>query len=314
MEQFLPWKTQNFSNPKHIAHWGMSLRTFTAPLAQKPLDQIGREDILALWELMWETKHISASRLRGRLENLFDHAIQNGAYTRDNPARWSLFNATLSAPRKLTGSHRPAMPRRELPAFAKELRSSLSMGALTLEFLILTAAGSGEVRLAKWPAFDHEAKLWHIPAERMKMRCPHTVPLSDRTLEILQTTLAVRLSDATPDGYVFEGSKMHRPMSDMTIRAVMRRMDKDEFVPHGFRSTFRDWAGSETDFPRELAEEALVAMARRRLFSLRHPLRGSPIFLPPCRDGGCATGTAYSLHVGAQCTRFHPKLCVQRRL
>ncbi|MBT2132500.1 tyrosine-type recombinase/integrase [Aliiroseovarius lamellibrachiae] len=258
VDTFLPWKTQNFSNPKHIAQWGMSLRKYAAPLAAKPLADITRQDILELLKPMWETKHVSASRLRGRLENLFDHAIQNGAYQRDNPARWSLFNATLSAPRKLTGGHRPALPRKDMPAFIQALRSKESMGAFALEFLVLTAARSGEVRLAHWSEFDLEAKLWNIPAGRMKMRRPHVVPLSERALDILEQTKRLRLTDPTADSYVFEGAKENRPMSDMTIRAVMRRMELGEYVPHGFRSTFRDWAGSETHFPRELAEEALA--------------------------------------------------------
>ena len=258
LETFLPWATKGLSNPKHIAQWEMTLTKYAASLGQKSLANITRQDILAVLEPIWDTKHVTASRLRGRLESLFDHAIQNGAYHGDNPARWELFNATLSAPRKVTGGHRPAMPRKALPGFIQDLRGRPSMGALALEFLILTAARSGEARLALWSEFDLDEGLWHVPAERMKMRRPHSVPLCARAVEILEETKRLRLSAPTAGAYVFEGAKEGRPMSDMTIRQVMRRMDLGQYVPHGFRSTFRDWAGSETDFPRELAEEALA--------------------------------------------------------
>ena len=258
VETFLPWKTKDFSNPKHVAQWGMSLRKYAAPLGPKPLPEITRHDILEILQPMWDTKHVSASRLRGRLENLFDHAIQNGAYHGDNPARWELFNATLSPTRKLTGQHRPAMPRADLPKFVEDLRAQKYTGALALEFLILTAVRSGEVRLARWQEFDLESELWEIPAERMKMRRPHVVPLSPRAVEIMYEAKAIRVSEFSEDGYVFEGAKAGRPMSDMTIRAVMRRMDLGQYVPHGFRSTFKDWAMDETEFPRELVEEALA--------------------------------------------------------
>lgn len=258
VEIFLPWKTAGFSNPKHIAQWGMSLRDYAAPLGPKPLPEITRHDILDVLKPIWDKKHVSATRLRGRLENLFDHAIQNGAYHGDNPARWELFNATLSPPRKLTGSHRSAMPRDELPAFISALRARKSIGALALEFLILTAARSGEVRLARWDEIDRERELWAIPAERMKMRRPHMVPLCPRALDILAEVEGLRLTEATADSYVFEGTKAGRPLSDMTIRAVLRRMNLGQYVPHGFRSTFKDWAASDTEFPRELTEEALA--------------------------------------------------------
>ncbi|WP_170343491.1 tyrosine-type recombinase/integrase [Ruegeria arenilitoris] len=273
VDVFLPWKTKGFSNPKHVAQWGMSLRKYAAPLADKPLVEITRQDIWQVLtqpmpvkqadgternEPMWDALHVSATRLRARLEALFYHAIQNGAYHQDNPARWELFNATLSAPRKLTGGHRPAMPRKDVPSFAQQLRASKSVGALALEFLILTASRSGEVRLALWSEIDEENALWAIPAERMKARRKHVVPLCPRALAILSEVKALRNVEIKSDDYVFEGAKPGRPMSDMTIRAVMRRMNLGQYVPHGFRSAFKDWAANDTEFPRELAEEALA--------------------------------------------------------
>ncbi|WP_171127119.1 MULTISPECIES: integrase arm-type DNA-binding domain-containing protein [unclassified Ruegeria] len=273
VEIFLPWKTKGFSNPKHVAQWGMSLRKYAAPLANKPLVGITRQDI---WDVltqpvavkqadgaetkepMWDALHVSATRLRARLEALFYHAIQNGAYHQDNPARWELFNATLSAPRKLTGGHRPAMPRKDMPSFIQQLRGSKTVASLALEFLILTASRSGEVRLALWGEIDEENALWSIPAKRMKARRNHAVPLCPRALEILTEVKAQRNVVVKSDDYVFEGAKPGRPMSDMTIRAVMRRKNLGQYVPHGFRSAFKDWAANDTEFPRELAEEALA--------------------------------------------------------
>ena len=218
VEVFLPWKTKGFSNPKHIAQWGMSLRKYAAPLADKPLVGIVRQDILEVLtqpvavkkadgtetnEPMWDALHVSSTRLRARLEALFYHAIQNGAYHKDNPARWELFNATLSAPRKLSTGHRPAMPRKDVPSFVQRLRTNNTVSALALEFLILTTSRSGEVRLALWGEIDEANALWTIPAERMKARRSHVVPLCPRALEILSEVKSLRNTISKPDSYVF---------------------------------------------------------------------------------------------------------------
>lgn len=204
---------------------------------------------------------MTAQRIRGRLENLFDHAIQNGVYHGDNPARWSLFNATLSAPRKMEGKgYQPALPRAELPGFIQSLRKAqeTSVGALALEFTILTASRSGEVRLARREEIDPHAKLWRVPAQRMKMKRPHVVPLTPRMVEILETARTLHLDLPASNCLIFPGAKAGKALSDMTLLSALKRTTKLRATVHGFRSTFRDWAGNQTEHPRELIEEGLA--------------------------------------------------------
>jgi len=262
-EQFLPWKTRNYSNAKHIYQWERTFKHHAAALRGKRLADVTRLDVLKVLQPIWDEQHETAKRVRGRLEALFDHAIQMGEYNHDNPAAWKLFNATLSEPRKLTEGHLPAMPWRDVPAFTAQLRERSAPSALALEFLILTAARSGEVREATWSEIDWALGLWIVPAGRQKTRRDtkrrdHIVPLTERTLTILEAARALHEHPPARDDFIFPGMKAGRPLSDMTLRALMRRMDAQAYVVHGFRSSFRDWAGSATDFPRELAEEALA--------------------------------------------------------
>lgn len=261
--EFLPWKTRNFTNAKHVYQWERTFTHHALLLREKQLADITRADVLEVLRPIWDEQHETAKRVRGRLEALFDHAIQTGAYSHDNPAAWKLFNATLSEPRKLTEGHLPAMPWREVPEFMKELRQRSAPSALALEFLILTAARSGEVREATWGEIDWTLGLWIVPAGRQKTRRDtkrrdHIVPLTERTLTILEAARGLHERPPAGEDFIFPGMKSGRPLSDMTLRALMHRMDAKGYVVHGFRSSFRDWAGSATDFPRELAEEALA--------------------------------------------------------
>lgn len=262
-ETFIPWKIKSFHNQKHIYQWKHTFTHHAKDLRSMKLADITREDILSVLEPIWEDKHVTAARVRGRLEALFDHAIQNSKYRQDNPARWELFNATLKPPQKLTNGHLSAMPWSEVPAFVAALRQRTGSGALALEFAILSASRSGEVRLARWDEFNFEQKRWTIPARRMKTRRDtkrrdHIVPLTDRMIAILEVARAHCINAPTGNDYVFQGGKRGEPMSDMTLRAVMRRMGIKDHVPHGFRSSFRDWISEETDYDPALAEEALA--------------------------------------------------------
>lgn len=259
-DEFVEWKIQHsgFTNPKHINQWRHTFKSHAASLRDKPLVDITRREILPVLDELWDSKHVTATRVRGRLESLFDYAIQNEAYHHDNPARWQLFNATLSKPKKLTHGHRPAMPREELSDFLFDLRARDGGGALALEFTILTAARSGEVRLATWSEIDFDRALWSIPAERMKAKRGHVVPLPQAAIAVLERARGLWSGAPGVADVVFQGARPGLPMSDMTLRAVMRRMNCGEYVPHGFRSTFREWAANDTEFPRELAEEALA--------------------------------------------------------
>jgi integrase len=204
---------------------------------------------------IWRTKPETASRFRGRIETVIDAARAKGHVPPNdaNPARWRGHLDKL-LPKRLTLSrgHHAALPYIEMPAFIADLRIRAATAALALEFCILTAARSGEVFGARWNEFDFANKLWTVPAARMKAGREHRIPLSDRALTILKY-----LQDARSDGFVFPGQKATKALSNMAMEMMLRRM-KVKVTVHGFRSTFRDWAGNETEFPREVAEAALA--------------------------------------------------------
>ena len=169
----------SWKNPKHRAQWKMTLGVYCKPLRDLPVDQITTEDVLAVLQPMWLTVPETASRVRGRIEKVIDAARARGLRQAENPARWRGHLANLLPPRgRLTRGHHAAMPFVEVPAFVGELRQRSGIAPLALEFLILTAARTGEVIGATWPEIDLEAKLWTVPAERMKAKREHLVPLS----------------------------------------------------------------------------------------------------------------------------------------
>jgi integrase len=187
------------------------------------------------------------------MERVFDFARARGQGSGENPARWrGHLDAVLPKRAMLTRGHHKAMPFDEVPAFVPTLRDREGVAPRALEFAILTAARSGEVMGAQWNEFNLEARVWTVPATRMKAGREHRVPLSSRAVEILQEMHERRLSDL-----VFPGVKAGRPLSVMALEMVLRRMKADVTV-HGFRSAFRDWAGERTHFPREVAEAALA--------------------------------------------------------
>lgn len=244
----------SWKNPKHRAQWVSTLSTYTYPLVGKlAVRDIGQEHVLAILEPIWKTKNETASRLRGRIESVLDWATARGLRSGENPARWKgHLDKLLPAPSKIQKvEHHRALPIDEMPVFMQALRQREGLAARALEFSILTAARSGEVRGATWEEIDTKAKVWIIPAERMKAGREHRVPLSDAALHLLKTLS--RLADSP---LVFPAPRGGQ-LSDMTLNAVMRRMGVDA-VPHGFRSTFRDWVAERTNHPRELAEQALA--------------------------------------------------------
>jgi integrase len=202
---------------------------------------------------LWLAKTETASRLRGRIEQVLDWAGARGYRAKDNPARWrGHLDKLLPAPSKVaTVEHHPAVKVAEVGAFMVKLRDAEGMGARALEFAILTAARSGEVRGATWAEIDLAGKLWTIPAARMKAGKEHRVPLSDAAVSLLKALPKVPDSE-----HVFTAPRGGQ-LSDMTLTAVLRRME-EVAVPHGFRSTFRDWAAERTNYPREVCEMALA--------------------------------------------------------
>lgn len=228
---------------------------------------------------IWQEKTETASRLRQRLEAILAWATVSGHRSGDNPARWQgHLDAVLPKPGKVyKKKHHAALPWQEISGFMQDLRKREGMGARALEFIILTAARSGGVRLATWHEIDMENKVWTIPGERMKAGKEHKVPLTDDAILLLQSLPRFGGSE-----YVFPAAR-GGALSDMSISAVCRRM-KVNAVPHGFRSTFRDWCSENTNFPREVAEMALahaidsaVEQAYRRgdLFKKRRRLMDS---------------------------------------
>lgn len=242
-------------NPKHRYQWEQTLgSTYCGTILEKRVADIGLEDVLAVLQPIWQTKAETASRLRGRIERVLDYAKVKGWREGENPARWrgNLDSLLPRRKKRETVVHLPAIPYEDVASFVDRLHQSGAIGALALEFLILTVARSGEVLGATWDEIDLDAALWTIPKQRMKAKKEHRVPLSPRALEIVR-----ELSDARVSRFVFPGLKPGKPLSSMTLTMLMRRMGVDA-VPHGFRSSFRDWAGDRTSFDRETVELALA--------------------------------------------------------
>jgi integrase len=231
----------------------MTLREYAKPLRDVPVHEVDTAAILGVLQPLWTRTPETAMRLRLRIEAVLNSAKAQGLRTGENPAAWRGHLSHILPKRAARErSHHAAMAYAELPAFMTRLREASTMSALALEFLILTAVRSGEVRGAKWNEIDLDAKGWSIPAERMKGGREHRVPLSERALAILKTLAEVRTNEL-----VFPGARRDRPLGDVALARVLRRLGADVTV-HGFRSSFRDWAGNETSAAREIAEQCLA--------------------------------------------------------
>lgn len=253
-EKFLASMEKSWRNEKHRAQWRMTLTEYGKSITNRRVSAVHTEDVLSILNPIWLSKPETASRLRGRIERVLDFAKVKGWRLGENPALWrGHLKNVLPARRKLTRGHHAAMPYRDVPGFIERLRGLEAMSARALEFLILTAARSGEVLEAKWDEFDLEAGLWTVPATRMKAGKEHRVPLPKPALAIVRALHESRISD-----FVFPGQAKDRPLSNMAFAKLMERMKAETYTPHGFRSAFRDWAGDRTSFPREVAEQALA--------------------------------------------------------
>lgn len=256
-DDFIESKSSQWRNETHKSQWTTTLAKHAAPLTSKLVNRIETEDVLDVLKPLWAVKPETASRLRGRIERILDAAKAKGYRSGENPARWrGHLDHLLPARQRLKRGHHAAMPYFDVPDFVAALRKRAATAALALEFLILTAARSGEVLGATWKEIDLENKLWIVPAERMKAGREQRVPLVDRVIEILKGMAKLRKDD-DPSAFVFPGSGNKEPLSNMSMTMLMRRMEREETV-HGFRSSFRDWAGETTSFPREIAEAALA--------------------------------------------------------
>ncbi|MCS6501411.1 integrase arm-type DNA-binding domain-containing protein [Burkholderia thailandensis] len=257
---FIEARSAEWVNPKHTQQWTNTLATYAYPIigALRPAD-IDTDLVRRVLEPIWLTKNETASRLRGRIENVLDWAKVRGLRDGENPARWSgHLDQLLAAPTKVQKpKHHTALPFTEIGAFVAELRGMVGTAARALEFTILTAMRTGEVIGARHDEFDADAQLWTVPAERMKAKRAHRVPLSSVALELLK---ALPTSEDSP--VVFEGMRARRPMSNMAMLQVLERMKRGTLTVHGFRSTFRDWAAECTPFSNEVVEMALAHAIR----------------------------------------------------
>ncbi len=247
-------KASEWRNEKHKAQWVMTLREYCAPIRSKPVDEIETADVLEILTPLWQRAPETASRLRGRIEAALDAAKAKGYRSGENPAAWrGHLSHLLPKRQKLTRGHHAAMPYAEVPSFIARLREREALAAMALEFCILTATRTGETLGARWSEIDLTGKVWEIPAHRMKAAKAHRVPLCVRALEILETLAKGRTGD-----FVFPGKSSGKALSNMSMEMVLRRMKIEGVTVHGFRSAFRDWAGNETHFPREVCEAALA--------------------------------------------------------
>lgn len=243
-----------FRSVKHAADWISSLERFVFPImGALPVSEITTGHVTRVLEPIWSKKTETATRVRQRIEAVLNHATTKGYRTGENPARWKgHLETVLPKPNKVRKvTHHAALPWQGVGAFMVDLREREGVSPRALEFIVLTAARSGEARLATWDEIDREARVWTVPAERMKSGKAHRVPLSDEALALLES-----LPQFGDSNYVFTAPR-GGPLSDMSISAVTRRMGVD-CVPHGFRSSFKDWARSSTAYPDEVSELALA--------------------------------------------------------
>jgi len=246
----------SWANNKHSAQWVASLRTYAYPhIGDVTMQKITAADVLKVIEPIWVSKTETASRLRGRIENIIDWAIVRGYRFGDNPARWKgHLSHTLPNRSKIRKvRHLAALPYQEIPAFMKELVLEKGSAAQALAFAILTAARTNEVLGATWPEINLTKRTWTVPAERMKNSREHRVPLSPEAKALVEA-LPVKKFET----HLFLGARRGKGLSNMAMLTLLRRMKKDNVTAHGFRSTFRDWAAEQTSYAREVIEQALA--------------------------------------------------------
>ncbi len=250
-----------WKNAKHRQQWVNTLKTYVYPVfGDVPVQTIDVSLVMKAIEPIWKTKTETASRVRQRIESVLDWAAVRGYRQGENPARWRghLERALPARAKVQKVKHHAALPFADLPAFMGELRAMSGDSARALEFAILTATRTNETLKARWSEIDLKTKVWTIPGERMKAGCEHRVPLSAAALAVLE---AMGMAHPKSD-WVFPTASLRSDreptLSSMALLATLRRMKRADLTAHGFRSTFRDWAGEMTNFPREIAEQALA--------------------------------------------------------
>ena len=264
-------RQSRWKNAKHAAQWESTLETYVYPvIGDLPVGYVDRGYVLEVLEQpvpavaaadgrevyragkLWEARPDTAMRVRGRVEIVLDWATFRDYRRGDNPARWQ-GNLAFALEKVNKATHHAALPYEQIAAFVKSLRERDGMAALALEFLILTAARTNEVLGATWAELDDELTVWTVPAERMKAKREHRVPVSPAAREVLAKAQKAKRGD-----YVFPAYSAKRPMSNMALLATLRRMARTDITVHGFRAAFRTWAAEKTTVPHEVAEMAIA--------------------------------------------------------
>ena len=253
-DELLKTKAHEWRSVKHREQWRWSLTEGTASLRSRRVDEIDTAAVLTVLKPIWIEKPETASRLRGRIEAVLDAAKAQGHRSGENPAAWRGHLSHLLPKRpKLKRGHHAAMAYRDIPALMEKIRADLGIASRALEVCILTATRTGEILGAKWSEISWQEKVWTIPAPRMKAGREHRVPLSGSAMIVLESLSKSRTCD-----FVFPSPRGKHPLSHVAMAKVLTRLGVIGATVHGFRSSFRDWAGNETHFPRELAEAALA--------------------------------------------------------
>lgn len=257
-EQCIASKKPEWKNAKHAQQWANSLTTYAYPVfGTLSVSDLDTDLVLKAIEPIWISKAETASRVRQRIETVWDWARARKYVEGENPARLrGHLDKILAKTAKVKRvKHHAAVPYKQIATFITQLRDRKGSSALAMEFMILTAGRTGEVRGARWQEIDLTTKVWTIPADRMKAGKEHRVPLCDRAMQILNSMT----SNRNPDEFVFPGWKAGTGLSDGAMLALLRKMDVGPYTPHGFRSTFRDWAAEEAhQFSNETIELALA--------------------------------------------------------
>lgn len=259
-EMYIAAHAAGWKNAKHAAQWPSTMTAYVFPvIGHLPVGSIDTGGIMRCLEPIWQDKPETASRVRGRIESVLDYATARHWRSGDNPARWRghLDNLLPARMKVAKVQHHAALAWRQIGAFMASLDGQDGVAPLALRFAILTAARTGEAIGASWGEIDLTEKVWTIPPERMKAAREHRVPLSTGALAVLAKAAPLR-TDQSTEAPVFPGAKAGKPLSNMALLMLLRRMERADLTAHGFRSTFRDWCGESTNHPREVAEAALA--------------------------------------------------------
>ena len=262
-ETYIEGQRKGWRNEKHASQWENTLRTYAKPvIGELPVDAITTDHILSVLQDIWHKKPETASRLRGRIERILDWAATRDYRQGENPARWKRhLEHSLPPPRRIRQvRHHRSLPWQELPTLYSAVSELSGIAAQALQFAVLTAGRTGEVRGARWEEFDVQASVpvWTIPGERMKAGRGHRVPLAPPVLKLIGGL------DGAESGFLFE-ARPGKPISENTMLSVLKRLERTDITVHGFRSTFRNWCAEQTAFPREVAEAALAHVNKDRV-------------------------------------------------